>query len=108
GERGLAGAVLPDDGQRRSGGNGEIEVIEDGSAAWIRKREIAKADVTRRHAGGRTAARSQGAGGRHRRPESQDGADWRRGSVERPVQAPERDRRRADGTLSEDDDLREV
>ena len=29
GERRLAGAVLPDDGERRAGGNGEIEVVED-------------------------------------------------------------------------------
>ena len=30
GERRLAGAVLPDDGERRAGGNREIEVLEHG------------------------------------------------------------------------------
>ena len=29
GERRLAGAVLPDDGERRAGGNREIEAVED-------------------------------------------------------------------------------
>ena len=33
GQRGLAGAVLADDGERGSGGNGEIEMIEDRRAA---------------------------------------------------------------------------
>ena len=50
GERRLAGAVLPDDGERRAGGDREIEAVEDGRAARIREREIAEADLARRHA----------------------------------------------------------
>ena len=38
GERRLAGAVLSDDGERRAGGNREIEAVEHGRAARDRRR----------------------------------------------------------------------
>ena len=71
GERRLARAVLADDGERRSGGNREIEVIEHRRAARVREREIAEADVARRQAGGGAVAGRQRACRTHRRLEAQ-------------------------------------
>ena len=46
-DRRLARAVLTDDRERRSSGDGEIETFEDGCAVWIGERHIAKANVSR-------------------------------------------------------------
>src|SRR5207244_808240 len=48
GERRLAGAVLPDDGERRAGGNREVEAIEHRAAPRIGEAEIPESDLARR------------------------------------------------------------
>ena len=56
-ERGLAGAVLADDRERRTGGNREVEAIEHRPvAARVRKRDVAEADLPCRQAVGRSIA----------------------------------------------------
>ena len=59
-ERRLAGAVLADDGERRAGGNREVEVLRGrgGAAAGIRERHVAEADLARGHAAARAIARA--------------------------------------------------
>ena len=47
-DRRLAGAVLSNDGERRAGGNREIEVLQHWRAAGIRERDIAQTNLARR------------------------------------------------------------
>ena len=110
GERGLAGAVLADDGERRAGGDREVEVRRapggrrrrDRRSVTSRKR-ISRAGMPRARSRARTASAPAG---RHRRLEPQHRGDRRRRAVERPVEPAEGDHRRADGALRVDDDLR--
>ena len=82
-------------------------MLEHRRPAGIREGDVAEADRLRRHPRCRAAARRQGAARGHRRLEPQHGAHRRGRSVERPVQPAERDHRRADRSLREDDGLRE-
>ena len=56
GERRLAGAVLADDGERRAGGNREVEVLEHGRAARDRRSVTSRKRISR--AGMPSAGRS--------------------------------------------------
>src|SRR4029077_4874982 len=50
----LARAVLADHGQRRSGGDRQVEPVEDGPVArWVGEGDVAEADLTGTQAGGR-------------------------------------------------------
>ena len=73
----------------------------------VSEAEIAEADLSRRRSRGLAIARRQGAGRPHRRLETQHRRDRRRGPVERPAEAAERDHRHPDGALDERDDLAE-
>ena len=98
GERGLAGAVLADDGQRRAGGDRQVEALEHRPAAGrVGEGDIAEADLARRHAGGRPGAADQRAGGGHRLLQAQHRRHGRGGAVERPRPAAEGDRAGGDG-----------
>ena len=96
-DRRLAGAVLTDDGQRRTGRNRQVESIEHRRAAWIRECDVAKSDVVCRQARCRAAGRMRAAR-RRPSPRSEPAACGHRGrgAVERPVEPAERDERRAD------------
>ena len=102
GQRRLAGAVLPDDRQRRTGGNREVEAVEHRGAAGIGKRHVAEADLACRQAVGRSSSGGELAGGRHRRLQTPDGSHRRRSAVQRPVEPAECDQRRADRALRVD------
>src|SRR5262249_59758870 len=63
----LAGAVLTDDGQRRAGGDGQVEALEHRTARRrVGEGDVVEPDLARRHAGGRPGASGQLTGRRHR------------------------------------------
>src|SRR6267142_1694780 len=107
-DRGLAGAVLSNDGERRAGGNREIEVLQHGRARRVRERDIAEPNLARRRLVRGAIARTQPAGGTHGRLESQHCSDGGSRSVERPTESAERNHRHADGTLHVDHDFPET
>ena len=106
GERGLAGAVLADDGQRRAGRDRQVEAAEHlALGAWVGERDVAEADL--RRLGSPAAAPCSTRDSAPTRPvllaEPEHGGDRCRRPVERPVEAAEGDQRRADGHLGVDD-----
>src|SRR2546425_919042 len=109
GDRGLAGTVLSNDGQRRAGGNREIEVLQHGRARRVRERDIAETNLARRWCYARGAiARAQSASGTHGRFESEHRGDGGSRSIERPTESAKGDHGHTDGTLHVDDGFPET
>ena len=112
-ERRLAGAVLADDRERRSGRNGEIESVEHERRIARARRLRADTRSARRESESRApgcprAGRSPDASapvGGHRLLESQHGGDRRRRAVDRPTESAERDERHAERALRVGDEL---
>ena len=100
----LAGAVLADDGQRRAGGNREVEPVQHRRArpGGIGEAHAREADLARRQAGGRPRAGGQRAPRRHRLVQPQHRRRGRSRAVEGPGEPAEGDHARADGGARED------
>ncbi len=93
GEGSLAGAVPADDGERRAGGQGQVEPVEDGSVrpGGIGEAHAREADLAPRPVPRRLGAEGQRAARRHRLAQPQHRRGGRPRAVEGPRQATEGD-----------------
>ena len=104
GDGGFAGAVLAHDGERRSGGDGEVEVLEHGDGACPVHRRVGEADIVqtnflRRRRIRAAVAGGQRAGGTHGRFQAQHGGHRGCGPIERPTESAKGDHRYPDRAL---------
>src|SRR4051794_25325376 len=97
GEGGLAGAVLPDDGEGGAGRDGQVEAGEDGWAGAVGEGELAEADFVAGQAGGGSGAGGQVAVFGHAVGEAVDDRPGAGGGVEPPVEVGDAEDGGADG-----------
>ena len=109
GQRRLAGAVLADDRHRPSGGDRQVEPVENERTTGVAEAEVAQADL-RAVPGRRWRQRAglQRAGRRHDVLQPGDSGGRRGSTVERPVEPAEGDRADPDGCLQGDDRRRQA